>query len=41
MSPVNLVADHQQKVDFAPHCFIGWLGRETGYRPVDRSAIVL
>jgi hypothetical protein len=23
------------------HCFIGWLGRETGYGPVDRSAGVL
>jgi hypothetical protein len=23
------------------HCFIGWLGRETGYGPVDRSASVL
>jgi hypothetical protein len=21
-----------------PHCFIGWLGREAGYGPVDRSA---
>jgi hypothetical protein len=20
-----------------PHCFISWLGREDGYRPVDRS----
>jgi hypothetical protein len=24
-----------------PHCFIGWLGRETRYRPVDRSADML
>jgi hypothetical protein len=24
-----------------PHYFIGWLGRETGYGPVDRSAGVL
>jgi hypothetical protein len=24
-----------------PHCFIGWLGRETGYGPVGRSAGVL
>jgi hypothetical protein len=23
------------------HCFIGWLGRETGYGPMDRSAGVL
>jgi hypothetical protein len=23
------------------HCFIGWLGRETGYGPVDWSAGVL
>jgi hypothetical protein len=23
------------------HCFIGWLGRETGYGPVDRSADAL
>jgi hypothetical protein len=23
-----------------PYCFIGWLGRETGYGPVDRSANV-
>jgi hypothetical protein len=23
------------------HCFIGWLGRETGYRPTDRPAGVL
>jgi hypothetical protein len=24
-----------------PHCFIGWLGRETGYGPTVRSAVVL
>jgi hypothetical protein len=24
-----------------PHCFIGWLGREIGYGPMDRSAGVL
>jgi hypothetical protein len=27
-------------IGFLP-CFIGWLGRETGYGPVDRSAGVL
>jgi hypothetical protein len=26
---------------FCHHCFIGWLGRETVYRPMDRSADVL
>jgi hypothetical protein len=24
-----------------PHYFIGWIGRETGYGPTDRSAVVL
>jgi hypothetical protein len=26
---------------FCPHCLIGWLGRETGYGPMDRSAGVM
>jgi hypothetical protein len=26
---------------FCPHCFIGWLRRETGYGPIDQSASVL
>jgi hypothetical protein len=40
MGPVNLVAYCWWVFDFL-HCFIGWLGRETGYGPVDRSASVL
>jgi hypothetical protein len=40
MGPVSLVACRRQIFDFL-HCFIGWLGRETGYRPVDRSTGVL
>jgi hypothetical protein len=24
-----------------PHCFNGWIGRETGYGPTDRLAVVL
>jgi hypothetical protein len=41
MGPVNLVVSHQQNVGFAPHCFIDWLGRETGYELTDQSADVL
>jgi hypothetical protein len=40
MGLVSLVACGHQMFDFL-HCFIGWLGRETGYGPVDRSAGVL
>jgi hypothetical protein len=40
MCPVNLVACCLWVFDFL-HCFIGWLGRETGYGPMDRSAGVL
>jgi hypothetical protein len=30
----------QSSIDawLCPHCFIGWLGREAGYGPTDRSA---
>jgi hypothetical protein len=37
MGPVSLVAGYQHMLGFAP----GWLGRETGYRPTDRSIDVL
>jgi hypothetical protein len=40
MTPVNLVAYCWWVFGFL-HCFIGWLGRETRYRPADRSAGVL
>jgi hypothetical protein len=40
MGPVNLVACCWWIFGFL-HCFIGWLGRETGYGPADRSAGVL
>jgi hypothetical protein len=35
MRPVSLVACCRQMFGFL-HCFIGWFGRETGYKPVDR-----
>jgi hypothetical protein len=40
MGPVSLVAGCQQRINF-PHCFIGCCGREAGYEPIDRLAIVL
>jgi hypothetical protein len=40
MSPVSLVAWCQQMFGFLNY-FIGWLRRETGYGPIDRSAGVL
>jgi hypothetical protein len=40
MGPVSLVVYHRQMFGFL-HCFIGWLGRETGYGPADRSAGVM
>jgi hypothetical protein len=40
MGPVSLVTCCRQMFGFL-HCFIGWLGRETGYGSVDRSAGVL
>jgi hypothetical protein len=40
MGPVSLVAYCRQMFGFL-HYFIGWLGRETGYGPVNRSAGVL
>jgi hypothetical protein len=40
MDQVSLVACCQQMFDFF-HCFIGWLVRETGYRPTDQPAGVL
>jgi hypothetical protein len=40
MRPVRLVACCWRMFGFL-HCFIGWLGRETGYRPTDRSTGVL
>jgi hypothetical protein len=40
MGPVSLVACCQQMFSFR-HCFIGWLRRETWYRPPDRLASVL
>jgi hypothetical protein len=40
MGPINLVACCCWMFGFL-HCFNGWLGRETGYGPADRSAGVL
>jgi hypothetical protein len=40
MVPASLVADYRQMFGFL-HYFIGWLGRETGYRLMDWSAGVL
>jgi hypothetical protein len=40
MDPASLVAYCRQLFGFL-HCFIGWLRRENGYKPVDRSADVL
>jgi hypothetical protein len=40
MGPVSLVAYCQQMFDFL-HCFIGWLGRETGYGLADQTGSVL
>jgi hypothetical protein len=40
MGPVSIVAYCRQMFDFL-HCFIGWLGRETGYGLVDQSADAL
>jgi hypothetical protein len=40
MGPSSLVAGCQQRFGFL-HCFIFWLGRETGYGPTDQSAGVL
>jgi hypothetical protein len=40
MGPVNIVACCWWMLGFL-HCFIGWLGRETGYGPADRSVGVL
>jgi hypothetical protein len=40
MGPIILVAWCQHMFDFL-HCFIGWLRRETGYGPTDRSAGML
>jgi hypothetical protein len=40
MSPASLAAGCRQMVSFL-HCFVGWLGRETGHEPTDRSADVL
>jgi hypothetical protein len=37
MGQASLVASCRQMFGFF-HCFIGWLGRETGYGPTDRSA---
>jgi hypothetical protein len=40
MGPVNLVIGHRQELGLRP-CFIGWLRREAGYGPADRSTGVL
>jgi hypothetical protein len=40
MGPVRLVACCRYMFGFL-HCFIGWLGREIEYGPMDRSAGVL
>jgi hypothetical protein len=40
IGPISLVAYCRQMFGFL-HCFIGWLERETGYGPTDRSAGVL
>jgi hypothetical protein len=40
MSSVSLVACCRHMFGFL-HCFICWLGRETGYGPADRSVDVL
>jgi hypothetical protein len=37
MGPVSIVAAVNDAWLY-PHCFIGWLRRETGYGPMDRSA---
>jgi hypothetical protein len=45
MSPISLVSPacdrYVNRGCLYPHCFNGWLRRETGYGPMDRSAIVL
>jgi hypothetical protein len=41
MGPVSPVVSRQEKIGFAPHCFNGGLGRETGYGHADRPAGVL
>jgi hypothetical protein len=38
MCPITLVVGHHESLPYAP-CFIGWLGREAGYGPVDRLAV--
>jgi hypothetical protein len=40
MGPASLVASYRQMFGFL-HYFIGWLGRETGYRPTNQSVGVL
>jgi hypothetical protein len=40
MGPVSLVVCCQKMFGFL-HCFIGWLERENGYGPADRSTDVL
>jgi hypothetical protein len=40
MGLINLVACYWWMFGFL-HCFISWLGRETGYGPADRSSGVL
>jgi hypothetical protein len=45
MSPISLVSPacdrYVNRGCLYPHCFNGWLRRETRYGPTDRSAIVL
>jgi hypothetical protein len=38
MGPVNRCSQTKINARLCPHCFNGWLGRETGWGPVNRSA---
>jgi hypothetical protein len=40
MGLASLVVSYRQIFGLL-HCFIGWLGREIGYKPVYRSASVM
>jgi hypothetical protein len=40
MGPVSIVADVNRGWLY-PHCFNGWLGRVTVYKPMDQSVVVL
>jgi hypothetical protein len=40
MGPISLVACYRQMFGFL-HCFIDWLGIETGYGPADQIVDIL